>query len=113
MVPGNQIVGKGNSLGVHAEGYALGQKQIIGDKNRAVLHLKEDVSPVASELSCMADFARHLRARHPVKPDAVAVAAINMVMADGDINRAMKLDAGLLVTRKTTAVHGCRESHCR
>ena len=81
-------------LELRAEGDALGQQQVVGDQDRAVLHLEEDVPETAHVV--VQQVAGDLGALgHPVEPDAGDVAAaVDVVVADDDVDRAVELDAG-------------------
>ena len=43
----DQVVGKGNALGIQAEGDAFAQHQVVGHQDRTVLHLEKEIPVTA------------------------------------------------------------------
>ena len=79
--------------GVEADRPALGEKEVVVDHNRAVLHFQEQIAKAVVVVEQVATDAGALG--HPVQPDAGHIAAaVDVVAADERVDRAVELDAG-------------------
>ena len=108
---GNEVVDQRNAFRVEPEGMVGRQDKVVGDHQRTVLHLAEDVLT----LVVVEKIARDLGALcHPIQPDSAHVSAmINVIVGDHDVDRAVELDAGHFRAAEEILRRGCRESRCR